>query len=89
MDKTSFSKKCEILNDFYMEYSGSDEYDEFISINDLGFPAAVLVMNGSANLTDIGINFVNDTWKAMCEVLEVDHMGEYNSLTEMENMSDE
>lgn len=89
MDSTPFSKKCEILNDFYMDNSGTEEYDDFISMNDLGFPAAVLVMNGGAILTEVGDSFVNQTWIALCELLEVDHMGEYSSIDEMMEMEDE
>lgn len=87
MDNTPFSKKCEILNDFYMDWSGSEEYDEFISINDLGFPAAALVVNGGAILTDIGQSFVQETWIALCDMLAVDHYGEYTSLYDL--MEDE
>lgn len=83
MDNTPFSKKCEILNDFYLEYSGSDEFENFIALNDLGFPAAVLVMNGSVILTDVGQNFIEETWQMLCEELEVDHYGEYESLEDL------
>ena len=85
MDNTPFSKKCEILHDFYMEHSGSDEYEEFISLNDLGFPAAVLVMNGGAVLLDEGERFVEETWQALCEELEIDHHGEYKSLDDLKS----
>lgn len=87
MDSTPFSKKCDIMNDFYMDYAGSEEYDEFISINDFGFPAAALVVNGGAILTDIGQSFVEETWIALCELLGTDHYGQYDSLEEL--MEDE
>ena len=78
MDKTLFSNKVEILHDFYMNYSSSNEYVDFMKIQDLGLPAAVLSFNGSANLTDIGIKYVEETWIALCELFEVDHHGEYD-----------
>lgn len=83
MDKTPFSSKVEILNDFYMDYSGSDQYADFIEIHDLGLPAAVLSFNGSATLTEIGIKNVEETWIDFCELLEIDHYGEYESLESM------
>lgn len=89
MDKTPFSNKCEILNDFYMDYSGSDEYGEFIELNDLGIPAAVLSFSGAAILTDIGIKHVEDTWIALCELLEIDYHGEYESLSHMMEFANE
>ena len=78
MDKTPFSKKVEILHDFYMNYSISDEYADFMKIQDLGLPAAVLSFSGSVNLTDIGIKYVEETWIALCELFEVDYHGEYD-----------
>lgn len=89
MDKTPFSKRVEILHDFYLDYSGSDEYDDFILLNDLGLPAAVLSMMGAVTLTDIGISYVENTWRDFCELIEVDHMGNYNSLSQMLDMEDE
>jgi hypothetical protein len=83
MDNTPFSKKCELLNEFYLNYSHDDEFADFIDMNDLGIPAAVLVVNGGAILTDVGESFVEETWQALCEVLEVDHYGEYTSLDEL------
>jgi len=89
MDKTPFSKKCEIMHDFYMDYSGSEEYADFIELNDLGFPAAVLMFMEAATLTDTGINFVESTWEAMCEMLEIDYLGDYSSLYEMMEFANE
>jgi len=86
---TPFSSKCEILNDFYLEYSGSDEYNDFIQINDLGFPAATLFVMGAADLTDVGKSFVDKTWNDFCELFSVDHLGEYSTMTEIMEMSDE
>ena len=89
MDKTLFSKKVEVLNDFYMDYSGSDQYADFIEIHDLGLPAAVLSFNGSATLTDIGVKHVEETWIDLCELFEIDHHGEYESLESMIEFANE
>lgn len=83
MDSTPFSKKCKIMHDFYMDYLDSDDYGDFIRTNDLGFPAAVLSVMGAAILSDDGIRFVNDTWYALCEYLEIDYHGNFDSLDEL------
>lgn len=89
MTNTPFSNKCEILHDFYMDYSGSDEYDELIDLNDLGFPAAVLFHINAATLNDLGTKYVNDTWDALCEFLEVDSYGEYETLNHLMEFANE
>lgn len=83
MDSTPFSDRVRLLTDFYMEYSGTDEWSDFFAIQDLGIPAAVLVWNGAATLTDIGTTFVNESWTALCEVLEIDPDGSYDELEDM------
>jgi hypothetical protein len=89
MDNTPFSKKCEILNDFYMDYANTDRYVEFFLLNDLGIPAALLYMNGGAEITEIGTAFIDETWRALCELLQVDYMGDYPSLEYMIDLNDE
>jgi hypothetical protein len=88
MNGTPLSKKCEILHDFYLDYAGTDEYEDFFRLNDLGVPAALLYMNGGAQLTEIGANFVEEAWIAMCELLEVDHLGDYESLEQIAGLDD-
>ena len=88
MDSTPFSKKCEILHDFYISNAADEYWHDLITMQDLGFPAAVLVVNGGATLTDIGKSFVEETWQALCNELGVDHHGNYEdfiSLVEFAN----
>lgn len=89
MNKTPFSNKCQILRDFYFTNSSDEYWSDFISMHDLGFPAAVLVVNGGATLTDVGISFVEETWQALCDELGLDYHGEYNDLSEMLGFDDE
>lgn len=89
MDSTPFSKKCEILHDFYIANAVDEDWQDFISLHDLGLPAAVLVVNGGATLTDIGIAFVDETWQALCNELGVDHYGNYESLESLISFANE
>jgi len=86
MDSTPFSDRVRLLTDFYMEYSGTDEWSDFFAIQDLGIPAAVLVWNGAATLTDMGMGFVNESWVALCDALEIEPEAFYE---EIEDMVDE
>lgn len=89
MDSTPFSKKCEILNDFYISNASDEYWHDLITMQDLGFPAAVLAVNGGATLTDIGIGFVEETWQALCNELGVDHYGNYDSLESLLGFANE
>jgi len=92
MSSTPFSKKCEILKDFYMEYRDpswaavSDVHD-IIRFYDLGFPAAMLVVDNAATLTDKGMQYVEDTWQGMCEWFGIDYLANYLNFDDVKEVS--
>lgn len=79
MTNTPFSKRVEILNDIYLTQRDTD-LEDFISSNDLGFPAAVLLTLGAVTLTPFGEGYINETFDALCNYLEIDNLGDYDSL---------
>lgn len=84
---TPFSKRVEILNDLYMDHY--DNYDEFISDNDLGVPLAVLMIQGCAIPSDDGVGFINQSFDAFCELLDIDNHGEYEDIDSMIDFANE
>lgn len=77
MSKTTFSDKCRILGDFWLDYredaSKDENWQKFFEYADMGLPLAFLVDRGYANsLTDIGEEVVDETWKVFCEMAAVD-----------------
>jgi len=83
MDSTLFSNKIKLLCEIYMEYSGEESWEDFFELYDLGVPAAVLVWNGGATLTDIGNNFVDEAWKGLCMRLGIDPNANYEEIEDM------
>lgn len=83
MDNTPFSDKVRLLCEIYMEYSGDELWDEFFEVEDLGVPAAVLVYNGAATLTDIGKGFVEQSWQSLCLRQSVDPDANYESIEDL------
>jgi hypothetical protein len=87
MSKTPFSDKVFILHEFYLEFLGTDEFANFFRLNDLGLPLAVAIQNGGATATPTGQGWIEETWKNLCEVIKVDHHGEYESLSDLMEMA--
>lgn len=87
MTNTPFSKRVEILSDLYME--NSEEYEEFISDNDIGVPLSVLITQGCATPSDKGIEYINQSFDSFCELLDIDRHGDYNSFDEMIEFANE
>ncbi len=83
MDKTPFSKKCEIMHEFYINNANDPEWIDFFEVNDLGFPAATLSVLNAATLNAVGMQFVNDTWIELCNTIGIDYHGEYNTLQDI------
>jgi hypothetical protein len=83
MDKTPFSKKCEILFQFYLDNAIDPDWSDFIATNDLGFPAASLHVLGAATLNEIGIGYVEDVWQSLCGELGIDYHATFENLQEM------
>ena len=75
MSKTDFSDRVSILSDLFMWHNGDAEWEEFFDIQDLGVPLAVAITQGGATPTDIGISWINESFDAMCEFLNIEDTG--------------
>lgn len=88
MTNTPFSKRVEIVSDFYMHY-GYD-YEELLATFDLGFPLAVAVAQGGIDkLTDKGIEWIDQTFIGILDQLELDIYGDYDSVDEILELANE
>jgi hypothetical protein len=87
MDNTPFSKKCEIIRDFAETTLAEDAYPEFITRNDLGCAFALGVADDMLTLNERGMRWVEETWTDLCENLEIDMYGNYESLDHMLNLA--
>lgn len=85
MTNTPFSKKCAILADFASAVSGEDWTKDFFDFHDLGIPFAIGQSQGYITIipNTQGEQYVNDTWIAFCDLLGIDHYGDYDSLAEI------
>ena len=80
---TPIEIKCEILCELYMDYSDDPRYSDFLQVHDIGIPCAYLLVTDKAILTDSGRESVEQTWQALCDLLEIDSNGEYEDLYDM------
>ena len=90
MDKTLFSNKVEILGDYYAEVC---ESESIMSSQLMEDHRDIFFLCLSSNVKWITLEekmnwFIEDTWKAFCDHVGVDHYGEYkdyNSFMEFVN----
>jgi len=84
-----FLNKVKILSDLWINYRDDDDFDDFIQYNDLGLPLAYLINTELAAVTDQGRIYIEETYNLLCAALDIDLNGEYNSLIDMFNKSEE
>ena len=84
---TDFSSKAAILADLWINYRDEDQLKDFIEYNDLGLPLAYLTNTDLATVTDQGKMYLEETFGLLCAALELDLDGEYETLSQMFDIS--
>ena len=83
--ETTFSNKCHILADLWMNYRTEEEWEDFVEYNDLGLPLAYILENGIAVKNDESVKFINETFDLLLGAvgIEVDQgFEDYEELLE-------
>jgi hypothetical protein len=80
---TNFSNKVAILADLWINYRDDEQFEDFISYNDLGLPLGYIVNTELATPTDQGMLYINETFDLLCAALELDLEKDYESLQQM------
>jgi hypothetical protein len=75
MNTTTQENKANILAELWMNYRDDENFDDFISYNDLGLPLAYLLSAGVVKSTEQADKFVNETFDLLLASLEVEDTG--------------
>lgn len=75
MTPTTFENKCSILAELWMNYRNDQNFEDFISYNDLGLPLAYAIANKMAKVTETGSRFIVETFELLLASLEVVDVG--------------
>ena len=75
MTATSFDDRCSILAELWMNYRHDQNFEDFISYNDLGLPLAYLLDNKIVKSTALSVKFINETFDLLLGSLELQDNG--------------
>lgn len=78
-----FSKKCEILDKFWMDYRDEEAFESYIEYCDLALPLAFAVNEGVVKSTETAEAYINEAWDLLCETLQVDNTKYYETLDDL------
>jgi hypothetical protein len=79
---TTFSKKCEILADLWMNYRNEETFRDFVEYNDLGLPLAYLLSANIVESNESGNRFVEEAFELLVTALGIQD-NNFESLEEM------
>lgn len=79
----TFSNKCEILGQLWLEYRGDEEFQDFIEYNDIGLPLAYFISGKIALPNELSEKYINETYELLVEALGASQEQSYESLEEM------
>jgi hypothetical protein len=75
MSTTTQENKANILAELWLNYRDDENFDDFISYNDLGLPLAYLLSANIVKRTEQADKFVNETFDLLLASLEVEDTG--------------
>jgi hypothetical protein len=82
MEETSFDNRVAILAQFWMDYRDTESFEDFILYNDLGLPLAYAFAENIAKPTDMGKQFIDETFGLLLGQLGIDDAG-YETLEDI------
>lgn len=80
--ETTFSNKCAILADLWMNYRLDEGMEDFIEYNDMGLPLAYFIHTDIVTPKDQAVLFVNETYNLLLAALDIEDQG-FESLNQM------
>ena len=79
----SYSKRCFILSDFWLNYKNEEDFEDFVAYNDIGLPLAFMITEDIVKSTTVAEVYVNEAWELLCTALKIDSKQDYDSLEDM------
>jgi hypothetical protein len=75
MTPTTYSDRCLILADLWLNFRSDEEFKDFTEYNDLGLPLAYMIANNIVDSTEIAEKFVNETFDLLLAGLGIEDTG--------------
>lgn len=79
---TSFSNKCEILADIWLNHREDPDLKDFIEDNDIGIPLGYILSEKLAEPIAESVKYIEQTFSLLLTKLELDDLG-WNYFDEM------
>jgi hypothetical protein len=75
--------RANFIAEFSHAHAGDEDYANFYGLNDIGVPLAISLALNQVTLREEGEKYLDETWKAFCEIFGADSNEDYASLEEL------
>jgi hypothetical protein len=79
----TFSNRCEILAELWLDYREDEQFKDFIEYNDLGLPLAYAIHSEIVQPTEIAKQYVDETFQLFVEALGLELDDHWTTLNQM------
>lgn len=79
----TFTKKCEILSELWLDYRQDEQFQDFIEYNDIGLPLSYFVEAEIVQATEIAQEYISETFRLLAVALGLDSDKNWESLNQM------
>ena len=80
---TTYTDKCSILAELWLNYRQDEQFQDFIEYNDLGLPIAYAIANDIVKSTEMAERFVSETFDLLISAVGLVDDDGWDSLDEM------
>ena len=86
-NSTSYTDKCSILAELWLNYRQDEQFQDFIEYNDLGLPLAYAIDNNIVKSSEMAQRFVEESFDVFLASLEIEDTG-FENLDEMLSLAE-
>jgi hypothetical protein len=87
-NSTTYTDKCSILAELWLNYRNDEEFQDFVEYNDLGLPLAYAIANDIVKSSEMAQKFVEETFDLLLGALEIEDTG-FDTLNDMLGLAEE
>jgi hypothetical protein len=80
---TTYSNKCEILGNLWLEYRDEEEFKDFIEYTDLGLPLAYAIASGIVETSLRAQGFIEEAWNLFLAGLGIEEDTGFETLDDV------
>ena len=86
-NSTSYTDKCSILAELWLNYRQDEQFQDFIEYNDLGLPLAYAIDNNIVKSSEMAQRFVEESFDVFLASLEIEDTG-FENLDDMLSLAE-